>query len=244
MRVARELDEKPNRGRHLAFIAAGSMCLMLLASCAGAARNQTLRALPWHPVLEQAAAHDLVEVREVIPDLVVDLRYTRGGTALGGAVYPPDMPCLLHRDTALKLAKAQRILREQGYQLSVWDAWRPTEVQRRLLREAPNPGLFRDPDGEGWSGHCAGRSVDVTLLDANGRPCRMPTWHDEESEHTTYYYQGKDRAIAWNVHRLQMAMHRAGFRLLETEWWHFDDSVMAEKPVPVDKEEDLGLALH
>ena len=85
------------------------------------------------PVLERAAAHDLVDVREVIPDIVVDLRYTHRGALAGKAVYPPDMPCLLLRQTAERLKLAQETLKKQGYQLCVWDAWRPPEVQLRFL---------------------------------------------------------------------------------------------------------------
>jgi D-alanyl-D-alanine dipeptidase len=192
------------------------------------------------PILERAAARDLVDVREVIPDIVVDLRYSHPGALGGKAVYPREMPCLLLRQTAERLKLAQEALKRQGYQLCVWDAWRPAEVQLRFLEESENPHLFRHPD-EGWSGHCGGCAVDVTLLDREGRHCEMPTWHDEASEHTGYHYRGGSRKVGWNLHRLQTAMHGAGFRILESEWWHFDDTNLTTHAVPVVTAEALGV---
>ena len=192
--------------------------------------------------MAQAAKWDLVDVREVIPGIVVDLRYTHDSALSGKAVYPKDMPCLLLRETAERLKRAQEALKLQGYQLCVWDAWRPPEVQLRFLKESENPSLFRHPD-EGWSGHCGGCAVDVTLLDRDGNHCEMPTWHDEASEHTGYHYKGRSKKVSWNLYRLQKAMHDAGFRILEAEWWHFDDTNLKTHSVPVVSARDLGVIL-
>lgn len=194
-------------------------------------------------VLERAAERGLVEVRSVIPGIAVDLRYTDSGNVTRRPLYPRGMPCLLRWETAQKLRRAQEALRRRGYQLCVWDAWRPPEVQLRLLREAENPELFRDPEREGWSGHCAGCSVDVTLLDQKGRVCEMPTWHDETTEHTGYHYKGGKRKVAQNLYELQRAMHEAGFMLLASEWWHFDDSEVRVRSQPVVTAWEIGLAL-
>lgn len=217
--------------------------LTLLVSCGTRPVNGQRMSERMRPVLERAAERDLVDARAVIPDLVVDLRYTHAGALAGRAVYPPDMPCLLLRQTAERLARAQEALKRQGYQLCVWDAWRPPEVQLRFLRESENAELFKNPEVEGWSGHCGGCAVDVTLLDRRGRPCKMPTWHDEAGEHTGYHYRGGDPEVGWNLHRLQQAMHQAGFRILESEWWHFDDTNLDQHAVPVVSAEELGLRL-
>lgn len=218
--------------------------VLLLAACgsrpgAGTARGDLGN--EW--LLQRAAERGLVEVRQVIPDIVVDLRYADGDNVTGRPLYPKDMPCLLRRETAEKLRRAQEKLKARGFQLCVWDAWRPPEAQLRLLREAENPELFKDPEKEGWSGHCAGCSVDVTLLDKKGRPCEMPTWHDETAEHTGYHYRGDSRKIARNLYELQQAMHESGLLLLASEWWHFDDSEVRVRSLPVVTAWELGLPL-
>ncbi len=194
-------------------------------------------------VRARAAERGLVEVRQVIPDIVVDLRYKDSSNVTRRPLYPRDMPCLLRWETAEKLRRAQAQLKKRGYQLCVWDAWRPPEVQLRLLEEAENPELFRHPEKEGWSGHCAGCSVDVTLLDKKGRVCAMPTWHDETAEHTGYHYRGGNRKVAQHLYELQRAMHEAGFMLLASEWWHFDDSEVRVRSQPVVTAWEIGLTL-
>lgn len=223
----------------------GGLVLMLAVVSCGSSGTQPRPFLrPADPmVMVRAAERGLVEVREVIPDLVVDLRYQDHANVSGRPHYPADMPCLLRWETAQKLSQAQAMLRERGFQLCVWDAWRPPEVQLRMLEEAENPDLFRHPEREGWSGHCAGCSVDVTLLDKKGRMVEMPTWHDETSVHTGYHYRGSNRKVAQNVYELQRAMHAAGFMLLESEWWHFDDSEVRVRSQPVVSAEELGLKL-
>ena len=225
----------------------GLLCLAVMmagASCGSLQpRPQPFQPLTDPVVLARAAERGLVEVREVIPDLVVDLRYQDSANVSGRPHYPNDMPCLLRWETAQKLAQAQELLRARGFRLCVWDAWRPPEVQLRMLEEAENPDLFRHPEREGWSGHCAGCSVDVTLLDKKGRLLEMPTWHDETSVHTGYHYRGGNRKVAQNVYELQRAMHASGFMLLASEWWHFDDSEVRVRSQPVVSAEELGLVL-
>jgi D-alanyl-D-alanine dipeptidase len=42
----------------------------------------------------------------------------------------------------------------------------------------------------------------------------------------------KDEAVRKRRHALQMAMTAAGFSILDSEWWHFDDEQFNEGPVP------------
>lgn len=190
----------------------------------------------------RASAFDLVDITQVIPNLCIDLRYASKKNVANQPVYPPGMPCFLRTATAQKLATAQRLLNRQGYGLCLWDAWRPPEAQIALIKAAPHPDLFMDPAND-WSGHCAGVAVDVTLVNAKGKPQKMPTAYDEFSPHTGYHYQGKSAKIARNLHLLQTAMHQAGFRLLASEWWHFDDAHFVAHPTPIVFGHQLGITL-
>ncbi len=219
----------------------GLLALLLAGGCSSTDHAASNPGRIW--LLNRAAEFGLVEAREVIPGLAVDLRYAHTDNVTGRQLYHDDMPCLLRRGTAEKLRSAQEKLKARGLQLCVWDAWRPPEVQLRLLNEAENPGLFKNPASEGWSGHCAGFSVDVTLLDKKGRACAMPTWHDETTEHTSYHYQGGSREVARNLYELQRAMHESGFRLVASEWWHFDDVEVRTRSQRVISASELGLPL-
>ena len=188
-----------------------------------------------------AAEHDLVDVRQTIPDISVDLRYATSENLAGRAIYPPDMPCLVKTATAHKLAAAQAALRAKGYALRVWDAWRPPEVQL-LLHARDTENLFLDPKSA-WSRHCGGAAVDVTLVDREGREVEMPTAHDEGGPRAHYLYIGGKWKTAKNLHTLQRAMVDAGFYILDTEWWHFDDADYYYNPVPVIFGHQLGVKI-
>jgi D-alanyl-D-alanine dipeptidase len=152
------------------------------------------------------------------------------------------MPCLVKTATALKLRKAQEILKTRGLGLRIWDAWRPPEVQVLLVEADGNTGLFMDPKSA-WSRHCSGTAVDVTVVDLKGREQPMPSYHDEGGPAAHYLYQGSEPQIKRNLHCLQRAMFDAGFIILDTEWWHFDDSDFYTVPTPVVFGNQVGIHL-
>lgn len=174
-------------------------------------------------IRSRAAAHGLVSLSEVEPSILVDLRYRTADNVTGRPLYPASMPCLLSASTARKLGRAQRLLRLHGRGLLVWDAYRPPEVQQRLWKAHPHGNFVSDPSRR-WSRHCYGRAVDVTLVDLRGRPVPMPSGFDDFSDRAHYIYKGDDPQVARNLRLLQTAMAQAGFGILDTEWWHFNDA--------------------
>jgi D-alanyl-D-alanine dipeptidase len=185
---------------------------------------------------------NLVNVREAIPSIQVELRYAGSKNVIGKPLYPPDMPCLLHPTTVDKLRNAQTYLNAKGYGLKIWDAWRPPAVQRRLFEEAPAEGkeYIADPDNF-WSQHCNGTALDVTLINLRGHEMRMPTDFDSFSKDAAFHYQGSNPIIRRNVLVLQRAMYMAGFYGLEVEWWHFND--MANPRAEIVTARDVGVKL-
>lgn len=216
--------------------------LLALASCAGGggtfveSRARTLAL---------ARSRGLVDVTSVVPGIQHDLRYRRAQNITGQRVYPESMPCLLHHTTAAKLRVAQEILQRQGYGLKVWDAWRPPESHTALHDHGGYTGMFTPPELM-WSRHCSGTAVDVTLVDANGRELSMPTGFDEGGP-DSYYTADAPKEKRERRAILQMAMTSAGFSILNTEWWHFDDATYdsgGRLPVPpVVYARDIGLNL-
>lgn len=172
------------------------------------------------------------DVRAAVPGVVVDLRYATEDNVAGRRLYPAEMPCLLRKSTARKLALAQQYLRQEGYGLKVWDAYRPPQAHRALWKAVPSSD-YLVPPSMGLSLHCAGVAVDVTLVDVRGREMRMPTKFDDFSPQAASTYVGGDAAIRSNLERLQRAMRRAGFSSIRNEWWHFDEAgIAAPKAVP------------
>ncbi len=193
-------------------------------------------------IAERAQVFDLVDVERFVPGLFYDLRYKTSNNVMGRPLYPANMPCLLKRETAMRLKRAREIVARRGFSLKIWDGWRPPEVQALFYEQLGHTGLFLDPLIM-WSRHCTGTAVDVTLVTEKGRHVAMPTDFDEAGSRARY--DGKEANLAQrkNLATLQHAMHDVGFLLIDTEWWHFDDGDFAFNQPRVVSAKDLGLVL-
>ncbi len=188
-------------------------------------------AAPVPPVGPQARAAGLIDVRSVVPDAVVNLRYATGDNFVGVPLYPADARCLVHESLGPGLATAAAALRQQGYSLVFWDCYRPHEVQVRMFEAVPDPAWVAKPGSYARS-HESARSVDVTLA-ADGRLVDMGTDFDDFSARATAYAtRGVSAAAQANRAVLRMAMAAGGLTVYAGEWWHFDGPGAAE-PRPI-----------
>jgi D-alanyl-D-alanine dipeptidase len=162
----------------------------------------------------------LVDVHKVAPDIRVDMRYARSDNFTGKKVYTCSR-CFLRPATAVKLAAAQRELKKQGLSLKMWDCYRPLSVQKIFWSLVPDPRYVADP--KSGSRHNRGNAVDVTLVDADWKEMEMPTGFDDFSTKAGHGKMKLPRRAIENRRTLAEAMEKAGFRRLESEWWHYDD---------------------
>ncbi len=74
-----------------------------------------------------------MNIQDADPDIIVDLKYatTDNFTAESSMTL---QPLIARIGTAKKLAKAAKALKEQGYRIKVWDAYRSTEARRNYLK--------------------------------------------------------------------------------------------------------------
>jgi zinc D-Ala-D-Ala dipeptidase len=167
------------------------------------------------------ADSEFVDIQRVDPTILVDLRYASPNNFTHRPLYPPGMRALVRASVAQRLVFAQKYLKERGYGLKIWDAYRPSAAQQQLWQATPNNSYVADPkDGIG-SMHTRGAAVDATLVDLKGKEVAMPTAFDNFTPAAMLEYQGTNPVIRSNLKLLQKAMARAGFYGLRTEWWHF-----------------------
>ena len=189
--------------------------------------NDTMASAAPPPVSEQAAAAGFVDVRSVVPDAIVDLRYATANNFVGTPLYPPDARCLVHESLAEGLATAANALRATGEVLVFWDCYRPHDVQVRMFEAVPDPNWVARP-GAFARNHETGRSVDVTIAGAD-----MGTDFDEFSPRShAFATDGISAQQRANRARLRDAMSAGGLTVYSGEWWHFDGpGAHVERPI-------------
>lgn len=195
-----------------------------LACCAGTARTKPSNSHdPRNTILQLARNQGLVEVSSVDPRIRSHLRYATARNASGQILYPAGMPTLLRQSTAKKLAKAQSYLQDHGLGILIWDAYRPPEIQQALWDLSGRVRDFVSDPSLGWSAHCTGTAIDLTLVDLTGRPLPMPTDFDVLGQEASALYTGEDLQIRRRMRILHKAMRYAGLTPYIREWWHFSD---------------------
>ena len=170
---------------------------------------------------------EYVLVNKYIPDIYVELMYATDNNFTGVRIYD-FTDAYLRYGTVKKLANVQKELKEQGYSLKIWDAYRPFEAQRKLWEVYPDPNYVANP-ANGMKKHNLGGTVDITMVAADGSVISMPTEFDDFSLKADRDYSDiEDEEAVNNVMILQNAMENNGFTGYQGEWWDYSDTVEYE----------------
>ena len=170
---------------------------------------------------------EYVLVNKYIPDIYVELMYATDNNFTGVRIYD-FTDAYLRYGTVKKLANVQKELKEQGYSLKIWDAYRPFEAQQKLWEVYPDPNYVANP-ANGMKKHNLGGTVDITMVAADGSVISMPTEFDDFSLKADRNYSDiEDEEAVKNVMILQNAMENNGFTGYQGEWWDYSDTVEYE----------------
>ena len=170
---------------------------------------------------------EYVLVNKYILDIYVELMYATDNNFTGVRIYG-FTDAYLRYGTVKKLANVQKELKEQGYSLKIWDAYRPFEAQQKLWEVYPDPNYVANP-ANGMKKHNLGGTVDITMVAADGSIIPMPTEFDDFSLKADRNYSDIDNEEAVNnVMILQNAMENNGFTGYQGEWWDYSDTVEYE----------------
>lgn len=170
---------------------------------------------------------EYVLVKKYIPDIYVELRYATENNFTGVKIYD-FTEAYLRYGTVKKLAQVQKELKQQGYSLKIWDAYRPFEAQQKLWEVYPDPNYVANP-ANGMKKHNLGGTVDITMVATDGSVISMPTEFDDFSLKADRDYSDiEDEEAVKNVMILQNAMENNGFTGYQGEWWDYSDTVEYE----------------
>jgi len=180
-----------------------------------------------HPSLAKAG---LIHIAAVDSSIVIDLQYKKGSAIAKKALYQANMPALLRPETAVRLKRANALVKKHGYRLKVWDAYRPPSAQIQLWNASGHNDRFVANPYSAPSQHSCGTAVDVTLVRKNHEAVEMPTGFDNFTPQAASNYQFLSPELLKRRTILQRAMHEAGFYALPNEWWHYMDRKFKDYP--------------
>lgn len=164
----------------------------------------------------------IVRILDYIPDAVIDLRYATENNFTGVVLYD-DPEAYLCYGTVKKLIGVQNDLREKGYSILIWDAYRSPEAQQRLWNEYPDPMFVADPRN-GITSHSRGDTVDIAIVRLDGSSVELPSEFDEFNSAADRDYSDVSEIAAANARILEEAMYNNGFTGYAGEWWDYSDT--------------------
>ena len=187
-----------------------------------------------------------VSVSDVIPDVILDIRYASKYNFVGDRINGyEDSLALLTYEAAEALSKAAEEFRKSGYGIKIYDAYRPqvavehfvewsndlsdTKMKKYFYPDIDKSALF-GPYIAYYSGHSRGCTVDITLYDLKeGKDLDMGGTFDYFGELSNPDYIGVSEEQYNNRMYLRKIMEENGFSPCSTEWWDF---TLIDEPYP------------
>jgi len=178
----------------------------------------------------QTPTNKLVKVKEIIPDIEIELKYSTTDNFTKQILYPTNT-CYLAFGTLENLKLVQDSLRNiyshngskysEGLGLKIWDGYRPRSVQYRMWEIIPDSRYVADPNK--GSSHNRGGAVDLTIIDfSTKRELDMPTIFDFFGVEAHHEYMNHPDHVIVNRELLKNLMTNLGsFSIYAEEWWHY-----------------------
>ena len=188
---------------------------------------------------------DFLPVYTVIDDAAFDIRYYSSNNFTGNKINGYKAPiAYMTKESLQALSVAAEDLRGKGYRLLIWDSYRPQKAVDNFVEWINNPNdegdksfyptlkksdLLKGNYIAEKSGHTRGSTVDLTLIKKDGSFVDMGGTFDLFSEISHPDYKKLTREQKKNRKILHDAMIKAGFKGIDSEWWHF---TLKNEPYP------------
>jgi len=171
--------------------------------------------------VERDSNKKMTNLQELIPDIVLDLRYATENNFMKRRMYPGHTSkTFVRAPAAYALQQVQNELRSRGYGLKIFDAYRPYSVTEKFWELVHDDRYVADP--KKGSGHNRGIAVDLTIIDLKTKQeLKMPTGFDNFTDSAHHDFTSLPDEVKQNRALLKNIMEKHGFVPFDTEWWHY-----------------------
>jgi D-alanyl-D-alanine dipeptidase len=178
-------------------------------------------------------------IDEYVPHAQIEARYATANNFTGKPVpgYKTER-LVLTRQALRELVNAEREFRSLGYNVKIFDAYRPKRAVEHFVAWTKDEGdtiakaIYypfvdkQDLISKGYiaeqSSHSRGSTIDLTLVDAEtGEELDMGTPWDYFGKESQMDYDGLPKQQHDNRMLLKRVMEKYRFVPLPEEWWHF-----------------------
>lgn len=238
--------------RLFSVIIAGCLAAFLTIACSHNEQQQS----PLPSVSPAQDASGFVSISDVVPDVILEIRYYSTFNFIGERIPGYQQPvALLTRAAADSLLAVSNDLKKLGYRLKIFDAYRPQCAVDYFMQWAADtadvrmkPYFYPEIDKASLiplgfiarkSGHTRGSTVDLTLFDVNlQKEVDMGGTFDffgllSHVDLLPGQPTGASKPITDAQYANRMILHNAmlahGFKSLDCEWWHF---TLKDEPFP------------
>ena len=160
-----------------------------------------------------------VNLKSYSNDFVYDMKYATSDNFLKSKVYDC-AECYLRLKTVQSLIRANKKFMDMGYRIKLFDCYRPLEIQKKMWKIISNPDFVANPST--GSIHNRGGAVDLTLVDSFGNSLNMGTDFDFFGKEASHNYKELPKKVLNNRKLLKETMVKNGFKIFNSEWWHYD----------------------
>ena len=175
------------------------------------------------PILDSLDSHKkLVDLKKLDDEFQLDIRYASTNNFMRSKFYKNER-AFFNMSAADRLIEAKNDLKELGYGIIIYDAYRPWFVTKMFWEGTPENLKHFVANPENGSSHNKGCAIDIGLYDIEtGESIVMISGYDEFTERAYPNYMGGSKKQRDIRDTLIQVMERNDFTVYEYEWWHFN----------------------
>ena len=170
------------------------------------------------PIIHQN--EDFVKIKDYIPSIFINLRYSGTNNVLGEKIYNYT-EAYLRYGTVKKLINVQDDLLKEGLSLEIWDAYRPLDAQNTLSLILPGYGT--DPTTS-YTAFNYGATLSLTIVKSDGSKIPMPSDFDASGKSADRKFTDLSADARKNATLLDTLMRKHGFNQYLSKWYRYSDA--------------------